>query len=69
VVPDDAVLGFENEMRNAGASDWQVHTYSGAMHAFTMPDANMPGHGVGFSASANRRSWSAMRSFFDEIFA
>jgi dienelactone hydrolase len=69
VVPDDAVLKFENELRDAGAADWQVHSYSGAMHAFTMPDANMPQYGAEFNANANRRSWIAMQSFFAEIFA
>ena len=69
VVPDESVLAFENEMREAGAPDWQVVSYSGAMHAFTMPDANAPDHGAVFNARANERSWVAMQAFFDEIFA
>jgi dienelactone hydrolase len=68
VVPDEDVLAFENELRNAGATDWQLHTYSGALHAFTMPDANSPEYGAQFDATANARSWVAMQSFFDEIF-
>ncbi|RFA19053.1 dienelactone hydrolase family protein [Subtercola boreus] len=69
VVPDDQVIAFENELRDAEAPDWQIVSYSGAMHAFTMPDANAPDFGAQFDATANARSWVAMRAFFDEIFA
>ncbi|MCU1480531.1 MAG: hypothetical protein JWQ19_1317 [Subtercola sp.] len=69
VVPDDSVIDFENELREAEAPDWQVVSYSGAMHAFTMPEANAPDQGAAFNARANERSWQAMRAFFDEIFA
>ncbi|RFA07456.1 hypothetical protein B7R21_14775 [Subtercola boreus] len=69
VVPDDQVVDFENELRAADAPDWQVVSYSGAMHAFTMPDTNAPDQGAMFDATANARSWVAMRAFFDEIFA
>ncbi|MEA9985481.1 MULTISPECIES: dienelactone hydrolase family protein [Subtercola] len=69
VVPDEQVVAFENELRESGAADWQVVSYSGAMHAFTMPDANSPEYGAAFDAHANQRSWVAMRAFFDEIFA
>ncbi|MGI4895894.1 MAG: dienelactone hydrolase family protein [Janthinobacterium lividum] len=68
-VPDDEVLALENELRAAEAPDWQVVSYSDAMHAFAMPDAASPEHGAAFQASANARSWTAMRAFFDEIFA
>jgi dienelactone hydrolase len=68
VVPDEDVIAFEDELRTAGASDWQVHSYSGALHAFTMPDANSPEYGAAYNATANARSWVAMQSFFDEIF-
>lgn len=69
VVPDDAVVAFENEMRDAGTDDWQLHSYSGAMHAFTIPGTDMPQYGAQFNAGANARSWVAMKNFFDEIFA
>ncbi|QWT23204.1 dienelactone hydrolase family protein [Subtercola sp. PAMC28395] len=69
VVPDDSVVRFENELRSAKAPDWQLVTYSGAMHAFTMPDANSPEFGAQFDALADYRSWIAMQVFFDEIFA
>ena len=68
VVPDEQVIDFENELRAADAPDWQVVSYSGAMHAFTMPDTNAPDHGAMYDATANTRSWTAMKAFFDEIF-
>jgi dienelactone hydrolase len=69
VVPDEQVAAFEEELRTAGAPDWQLNSYSGAMHAFTMPDADSPEHGAAFNPRANARSWVAMHAFFDEIFA
>ncbi|CAN5169099.1 hypothetical protein BH09ACT6_BH09ACT6_11190 [soil metagenome] len=68
LVPDEAVVGFENELRAAQAPDWQVVSYSGAMHAFTMPGVNSPELGAQFDARANDRSWIAMKAFFNEIF-
>ncbi|GAA4265579.1 dienelactone hydrolase family protein [Frondihabitans peucedani] len=67
VVPPESVLGFEDELRAAGADDWQVVSYSGALHAFAVPGTNSPEHGAAFQETANRRSWVAMRDFFDEV--
>jgi dienelactone hydrolase len=68
LAPADKVAAFEAEM-TAAAADWQVIVYGGAKHAFTNPGAdNIPLPGFGYSPSADKRSWSAMRSFFDEIF-
>ncbi|GAA2750314.1 dienelactone hydrolase family protein [Amnibacterium kyonggiense] len=66
VVPDDAVKAFEDELRGAPAVDWQVVTYSGAMHAFTVPTADAPDHGAAYDERADRRSWTAMKDFFAE---
>jgi dienelactone hydrolase len=68
VVPDEQVRDFEDEMRAAPDVDWQLIRYSGAMHAFTQPEANAPDHGAAYQAAADRRSWAAMLAFFDEIF-
>ncbi len=68
VVPDDAVLAVENEFRAVSTLDWQLTTYAGAMHAFTLPDAADPGHGAQFNATAERRSWLAMKNFLTELF-
>lgn len=67
VVPDDAVLAFENELRAAPGLDWQLTAYAGAMHAFTLPDANDPEHGAQYNAVAERRSWRAMKDLFAEV--
>jgi dienelactone hydrolase len=67
IVPQDAVETFEDELRNAGAPDWQVVSYSGAMHAFAVPDTDHPDMGAQFQETANRRSWRAMQDFFDEV--
>lgn len=69
VVPDEAIVAFENEMREAGTADWQIHLYSGAMHAFTIPGTNAPDYGAQYDARANARSWVAMRAFLEEAFA
>ncbi len=67
-VTPDAVTAFEKEMTDAGV-DWQLVKYSGAVHAFTNPDAgNDPSKGAAYNAKADARSWEAMKQFFAEIF-
>ena len=70
MIPASQVVAFEDEMRKAEA-DWQVIAYGGTVHSFTNPDAGkvvaLPG--VAYNAQTDRRSWAAMRAFFDEIFA
>lgn len=64
-----AVEAFMKEM-SATQVDWQVVLYSGAVHAFTDPAAgNDPSKGIAYNAEADKRSWQAMRDFFDELFA
>jgi len=65
------VLGTDDFQRQvtAGFMPWQLISYSGAQHAFTLPEANSPEHGAAYHPVAERRSWAAMRAFFDEIFA
>lgn len=68
VAPDDAMLAFENDLRTAPSVDWQLVSYANAMHAFTLPDADAPEHGAQFQATAERRSWAAMKAFLAEVF-
>jgi dienelactone hydrolase len=63
VVPDQAVVAFENELRTREDLDWQVTTYSGAPHAFTLPGT------PNYRPVADRRSWRELVAFLDEIFA
>ena len=63
VVPDQAVLAFENELRTRDSLDWQVTVYSGAPHAFTLP--GLPT----YREVADKRSWRALTEFLPEVFA
>ena len=67
MVPRSAVLRFWEEMDEAGA-DWHFHSYSGVKHGFTNPHpAANPA--TAYNASADRQSWAAMHSLFDEVLA
>jgi dienelactone hydrolase len=67
-VPKEEVLAFEDEMRGAKV-DWQLVAYGGAVHSFTNPAAgNDNSKGAAYNKPADERSWSAMKSFFAEIF-
>ncbi len=64
----EEIAGFQQEMRDAKV-DWQMNIYSGAVHAFTNPDADKFGiKGIAYNANADHRSWRAMEDFFKEIF-
>ena len=66
LVPPEQVAEFKAEM-NTKQADWQLHAYSGTVHAFTRPEANDPGFGAVYNADADRRSWQAMLNFFEEV--
>ena len=67
-VKPDEVAAFQDEMRKANA-DWQLVVYGGAVHAFTNPAAgNDNSQGAAYNEKADRRSWEAMKVFFEEIF-
>ncbi|GGD51609.1 prolyl oligopeptidase family serine peptidase [Erythrobacter arachoides] len=67
MVPRGQVLKFWEEMDRAGA-DWHFHSYAGVRHGFTNP-APTENPATGYDASADRQSWAAMLSLFDEILA
>lgn len=68
-VPPAEVQGFEEEMRKAKV-DWQLVAYGNAVHSFTHWDAGTDNSkGAAYNEKADRRSWAAMRAFFDELFA
>ncbi|MCS5733643.1 dienelactone hydrolase family protein [Herbiconiux daphne] len=62
VVPDAAVVAFEDELRTAPELDWQIVSYSGAPHAFTLPST------PNYRPKADRRSWVALQQFLAEVF-
>ena len=50
--------------------DYQMIYYGGAVHSFTVPEADSKKiDGLRYDAAADRRSWAAMRTLFDEVFA
>jgi dienelactone hydrolase len=64
----ERVLAFWDEMDAAGAN-WHFHSYGGVRHGFTDPASDARGiPAVGYDASADRQSWAAMISLFDETF-
>jgi dienelactone hydrolase len=66
-VPDEQVLAFGKEM-HAAKADWQLVAYGGAVHGFTNPaNGDDPSKGAAYDAASDRRSWQAMRAFFDEV--
>lgn len=61
------VNAFQKEMNDAGV-DYQFISYSGAVHAFTIPTAgNDPKTGAAYDKTADLRSFGAMKAFFAEI--
>jgi dienelactone hydrolase len=66
MVPPSAVQAFTEEMTLA-ERDWQVHDYGGALHAFTVPEANAPEAGVAYQERADRRSWATTLAFLAEV--
>jgi dienelactone hydrolase len=70
--PED-IAAFKKSLDD-GKIDYQFIYYSGAVHAFTNPDADKMAaatglKGIGYNEAAARRSWQHMLQFFDEIFA
>jgi len=67
-VPAEEVAGFEKEMRDANV-DWQLVKYANAVHAFTDWNAgNDNSKGAAYNEKADKRSWEAMKAFFEELF-
>ncbi|HXQ50149.1 MAG TPA: dienelactone hydrolase family protein [Stellaceae bacterium] len=66
IVPQAEREKFEKEMRDARL-DWQLVTYSNAMHCFTDAEAGTDtSHGCAYNPEAEKRSFQAMRDFFQE---
>jgi len=66
-VPPQQAAAFQEEMRRAGA-EWEMVVYGGALHGFTNPDSGSDrSKGEAYDERADRRSWSAMSSFLDDV--
>ena len=67
-VTAEHVAAFQDEMRKGGV-DWQMVSYGGAVHSFTVPEAgDDPSKGAAYNEQADKRSWEAAKTFFAEIF-
>ncbi|MEM9540537.1 MAG: dienelactone hydrolase family protein [Cyanobacteria bacterium P01_E01_bin.42] len=68
LVPPEQVQTFSEEMRSANV-DWELVMYGGAVHSFTNSSAgDDPSKGVAYQEAADKRSWTAMQEFFNQIF-
>jgi dienelactone hydrolase len=68
-VPVAQANALAEEMTKAGAN-WQIISYGGTVHSFTNPEADKLGMaGLRYNKLTDERSWKAMVSFFDEVFA
>jgi len=66
--PED-MKAFEQQLRDNNV-DYQIVSYGHAVHAFTDPGVDaLHLDGAKYNASADKRSWQAMRDFFDELFS
>ncbi|MBF9150159.1 dienelactone hydrolase family protein [Novosphingobium jiangmenense] len=67
MVPRSQVMAFWEEM-DAAAANWHFHSYSGVKHGFTDPGSDARGMAaIGYDASADRQSWSALMELLDEV--
>jgi dienelactone hydrolase len=49
--------------------DYEMIYYGGAVHSFTVPEADKAGMpGIAYHAAADRRSWRDMLALFHEVF-
>ncbi|MBV9130099.1 MAG: dienelactone hydrolase family protein, partial [Verrucomicrobia bacterium] len=71
LVNKETVDKFLQSMNDAKL-DFQFTEYSGAVHAFTNPNADKAHaaglNGVAYNAEAATRSWNQMKMFFGELF-
>lgn len=64
----EQVQAFLAAMEKSGL-DWEMVFYGGAKHSFTNPGADKVGMAaLAYDASADKRSWVAMKQFFSELF-
>lgn len=67
-IAPEVVTNFRNKLDEAGAT-WEMNTYGGVRHGFTNPDAAAFGiPNLAYDELADKRSWSRMQAFFDELF-
>lgn len=67
-VPESEVVAFIEEV-NAAKADWQLISFSDAVHSFTKEAAgDDPSTGSAYNKRADQRSWAYFQTFLKEIF-
>jgi len=70
-ISDEDIKKFKEEMESARVS-YKFTSYEGAIHSFTNPAASEIGKkfglAVAYKAAADKKSWTDMQEFFNEIF-
>ena len=71
-IPQETIDAFKAEMERLGV-DYTFHSYEGAKHSFTNPDADAFaekfGMGIAYNAQADQKSWQALQVFLNRIFS
>jgi dienelactone hydrolase len=66
-VPADGIAAMTKEFNTAGV-DWQMISYSGAVHSFSNPYAGTDkSKGNAYDEKTDKRSWEHMTVFFKEV--
>jgi dienelactone hydrolase len=67
-IPEKTIQQVRAALDN-GKADYEMIYYGGAVHSFTVPDADKHGiKGMGYNREADRRSWMHMQMLFREVF-
>jgi len=67
-IPKENVLAFQDALDRVGAT-WDMTIYSGTRHGFTNPGAGAYGiENIQYNERADKESWAAMLTMFDEVF-
>jgi len=67
-IKEDTIVKMR-DLYDKGGVDYQMIYFGGAVHSFTVREADskkLPG--IRYDAAADRRSWAAMRALFNEVF-
>ncbi len=67
-IKPDRIVAFKAGLNQAKA-DWEMIIYSGARHSFATPGSGSYGiKNLAYNKMADKRSWAAMMTLFDEVF-
>jgi dienelactone hydrolase len=67
-IKPEAVEIFKKTMEDAKVN-FVLESYPGAVHSFTVPDADARKiDGMAYNKAADEKSWAAMRKLFDDVF-